>query len=119
MGRVSDSTRDFLAALDDLDRALDGNVELLHRMKERIAQLRASQAEGIALSEFVRREESPMVVQLLTESARTLHAYGARVRRTEAKCLHDEGMTMEEIARLFGVTRQRISALLREAGRAG
>jgi DNA-directed RNA polymerase sigma subunit (sigma70/sigma32) len=114
---MTDATTDFLAALDDLDRALDGNIELLHRMKERIASLRRAQAEGVALSDFVRRETSPMVVQLLTESARTLHSYGARVRRTEAKCLYEEGMTMEEIARVFGVTRQRVSAILREAGR--
>jgi transposase len=44
-----------------------------------------------------------------------LHAYGNRVRRTEARALHGEGMTMDEIAKLFGVTRQRISALLRDS----
>ena len=31
-----------------------------------------------------------------------------------AWALHREGMTMDEIAKLFGVTRQRVSALLRE-----
>jgi predicted transcriptional regulator len=53
-------------------------------------------------------------VQLLTENARLLHAYGHRVRRTEARALHREGLTMDEIARLFGVSRQRVSALLRD-----
>ena len=33
---------------------------------------------------------------------------------TEARVLHGEGMTMDQIAKLFGVTRQRVSALLRE-----
>jgi predicted XRE-type DNA-binding protein len=29
--------------------------------------------------------------------------------------LHEEGITMDRIAELFGVTRQRVSGLLREA----
>jgi predicted transcriptional regulator len=56
-----------------------------------------------------------LIVQLLTESAETLHEHGSRVRRTEARALHREGLTMDQIARLFGVTRQRVSALLRES----
>ena len=58
-------------------------------------------------------EETPLLVQLLTRTTNLLHSYGNRVRRTEAKALHDEGMTMDEIASLFGVSRQRVSALLR------
>ena len=38
---------------------------------------------------------------------------GSRLRRAEARALHVEGMTMEQIADLFGVTRQRVSALLK------
>ena len=45
-----------------------------------------------------------------------LAEFGARVRRAEAVALYGEGMTMEEIAEKFGVTRQRVSALLRDAG---
>ena len=54
-------------------------------------------------------------MRLLTESIGALAATGARVRRTEALALHDEGMTMESIAAKFGVTRQRVSGLLRAA----
>ncbi|MGE5617576.1 MAG: hypothetical protein ACM3UX_01415, partial [Candidatus Woesearchaeota archaeon] len=71
-------------------------------------------SEGQPLRDIVPNEESPLIVQLLTESTNLLHSYGNRVRRTEARALHREGMTMDEIARLFGVTRQRVSALLRE-----
>ena len=43
-------------------------------------------------------------------------APGARVRRTEALALHNEGMTMERIAERFGVTRSaRIGALARSS----
>lgn len=36
------------------------------------------------------------------------------MRRTEARALHHEGVTMDKIARLFGVTRQGVSGLLRD-----
>ena len=36
-----------------------------------------------------------------------------RLRRAQAAALHDEGLTMDRIAELFGVTRQRISQILR------
>ncbi len=37
---------------------------------------------------------------------------GAAWRRAEARALHQEGISMDRIAQLFGVTRQRVSALL-------
>lgn len=104
----------FMEALADLDRALDESIDMTKRMKARITELRNSQAEGRELREFVPEEETPLLVQLLTESTNLLHAYGNRVRRTEARALHQEGMTMDQIATLFGVTRQRVSALLRD-----
>lgn len=103
----------FMEALDDLDRALDESIDMTGRMKERIAELRRAHAEGRQLREIVPNEQAPLLVQLLTESTNLLHSYGNRVRRTEARALHDEGMTMDQIAQLFGVTRQRVSALLR------
>jgi DNA-directed RNA polymerase sigma subunit (sigma70/sigma32) len=104
-----------MKALDDLDRALDQSVVMAQRMKDRMVEIRAAYAEGRPLSEIVLREEAPLIVQLLTESTNLLHTYGNRVRRTEARALHQEGMTMDEIAKLFGVTRQRVSALLRDS----
>lgn len=106
----------FLEALADLDQALDDNIERTHRMRQRIRQIQDALTSGGSLREVVPEEETPLLVELLTQSADHLHAYGSRVRRTEARALHREGLTMEEIARLFGVTRQRVSALLRESG---
>jgi DNA-binding transcriptional regulator GbsR (MarR family) len=111
MGEETDA---FMQALDDLDRALDQSREMTQQMKQRITQIRRVQAEGRSLREIVPYEQTPLIVQLLTESTNLLHSYGNRVRRTEALALHREGMTMDEIAKLFGVTRQRVSALLRE-----
>ena len=111
---MSEETEAFMAALDDLDRALDESVQMAERMKQRIVDIRRVYSQGRSLREIVPEEEAPLIVQLLTESTNLLHSYGNRVRRTEARALHREGMTMDEIAKLFGVTRQRVSALLRE-----
>jgi hypothetical protein len=110
----SEETANFLVALSDLDAALDRSLAMTQRMRDRIAFLREQIDAGHRLPEVVPAEQSPLLVQLLTESANLLHTYGTRVRRTEARALHREGMTMDEIARLFGVSRQRVSALLRD-----
>jgi transposase len=49
----------------------------------------------------------------VTRNIEALQEAGARVRREEARALHAGGLSMEAIARHFGVTRQRVSALLR------
>lgn len=108
----------FLEALEELDGALDRSVELHGRMKERLSQLRTWISEGRNLTEVVPAEDPPLLVQLLTETAGLLHTYGNTVRRTEARALRQQGMTMDQIARLFGVTRQRVSTLLRDSEQA-
>lgn len=52
---------------------------------------------------------------MLTENVQRLEAAGTRFREAEAHALREEAMTMEEIGRLSGPTRQRISALIRNA----
>ena len=104
----------FLDALRELDGALDVNIRRAERMKERIAEIQQALGAGASLRDVVPQESPPLIVELLTQSAEHLSAYGSRVRRTEARALHQEGLTMEQIAQLFGVTRQRVSTLLRD-----
>jgi DNA-directed RNA polymerase specialized sigma24 family protein len=112
---VMSSEDAFLRALDGLETALAENQERAKAMKRRIAQIRRQRANGGTWSSIVSAEQPPLVVQLVSESSRALDEHGSRVRRTEVLALHDEGMTMEQIAAKFGVTRQRVSSLLREA----
>jgi DNA-directed RNA polymerase sigma subunit (sigma70/sigma32) len=105
----------FLRALTDLEAALEDNQARAKAMKRRIAQIRRQRRKGDTWSIIVSAEAPPLIVQLVTESSRALDEHGGRVRRTEVLALHDEGMTMEQIAAKFGVTRQRVSSLLREA----
>jgi DNA-directed RNA polymerase specialized sigma24 family protein len=107
----------FGQALTDLDRVLDINFERLALIKRRIAEIQRQRSDGLSYTEIVEAAPPPLLVQLVTESKQTLDGLGARVRRSEALALHKEGMTMEAIAERFGVTRQRVSALLREARR--
>ena len=105
----------FEKALKDLERALDANARRMDQIKRRIAEIRRQRSAGRSYREIVETTKGDLSVRLITETTEALEEVGARVRRTEALALYREGMTMEEIAEKFGVTRQRISALLRDA----
>jgi hypothetical protein len=62
---------------------------------------------------IVESEPRPLVVETLTVALERLSGCGSKFRRAEAAALHRDGMSIEVIASLFGVTRQRVSALLR------
>jgi hypothetical protein len=110
---VVEERKQFLQALRRLDVTLDENADRAERMKERIELLSTACEAGQPLREFVPKEQTPLLVQLLTQSAQALDRVGSHVRITEARVLHHEGMTMDQIAALFGVSRQRVSVLLR------
>jgi DNA-directed RNA polymerase sigma subunit (sigma70/sigma32) len=105
----------FLDALTTLEDVLADNGRRASLIKKRIAQLRRLRSKGASYTELVYGADSPLIVQLLTESSAALDTSGANVRRAEAEALYAEGMTMEQIADRFGVTRQRVSMLLRKA----
>ena len=115
MAVTTDITNDeFLEALTALKEVLADNERRAGLIKKRIAQLRRMRARDVPYTELVTSEDGPLIVQLLTESSAALDSCGANVRRAEAKALYAEGLTMEQIAKSFGVTRQRVSALLRK-----
>ena len=112
MAGTTDTTDDVLEALTALEQVLADNARRASLIKKRIAQLRRSRAKDLPYAELVGREQGPLIVRLLTESSAALDTAGANVRRAEAEALYAEGLTMEQIAENFGVTRQRVSALL-------
>ena len=103
----------FLQALTALEATLAENQERTRLIEDRIAQLRRLRANGVSYAEIVATRDGPLLVQLLTESSTALDTSGASVRRAEARALYAEGLTMDQIAERFGVTRQRVSTLLR------
>ena len=102
----------FLTTLDDLLIATDANVERANLIKERIDDLRSQVASGVSVAQALATEPTPLIVELITENISSLQEVGARLRWSEASLLREEGMTAADIARLFGVSRQRVSALL-------
>lgn len=103
---------DLLAALDELVTALQDNTRRNEAAIARAEEIRRERAAGKSWSEIVSAERE-LIVGLLTKNLEVLTTAGSRLRRLEARALHEEGLSMERIGRLFGVTRQRISELLR------
>jgi hypothetical protein len=109
---------EFLQALSALEYGLDEQRKRASLIKKRIAQIRRRRAMGASYTEIVSNNDTPLIVKLLTESSIALDTWGSDVRRAEARALYEEGLTMEQIAEYFGVTRQRVSTLLRRSSEA-
>ncbi len=97
------------AVVDDLERNLESTRLAIEQARE-IQELRG---QGHTYREILEATDRPLVVELITANLERLHDSGSALRQLYAEALHNEGLTMEQIAELFGVTRQRISALLR------
>ena len=105
---------EFLETLEALENVLADNGRRATLIKKRIAQIRRLRSREATYAEIFSSNDVPLIVHLLTESSTALDTCGANVRRAEAHALYAEGLTMEQIAERFGVTRQRVSALLRK-----
>jgi len=112
MGRRD--TVELSKALKGIDAATRENVKRSNAIQERVDWMQERLAEGVTPSELIREEPRPPIVELVTMNIEALQSLGSRLRQAEARALRADGVTMEEIAQLFGVTRQRISALLKQ-----
>jgi len=99
-------------ALEEVKHSIRRNIEVGTLIIERAESLLDAHHSGKPWSQIVREEDRPLIVELLTANLNRLMSAGGQLRRAKAKALHDDGMTMEQIASFFGVTRQRVSALL-------
>ena len=107
-----------LVALDRLHDAVTENMKVDREILRRVERIQAARRAGQPLGEIVPNEPRPLIVELMSDNLRRLYDAGSEFRRAEALVLHDEGLSMERIGELFGVTRQRVSHLLRQARRA-
>ncbi len=102
-----------LLALDELVRAAQEMRDATAAVISRAAVIRDCRQHGLPYREIVHREDRPLIAELLTNSIRRYQAAGTHFRYAEARALHAEGLTMEQIGQLFGLTRQRIAAIFR------
>ncbi|WP_040338659.1 hypothetical protein [Candidatus Blastococcus massiliensis] len=101
-------------ALEHLVTAIDESVAELQRARARAVTLLDERATGRAWYDVVNGEARPLVVESVSSVLSTLAGAGHEWRREQALALQAESVSINRIAAMFGVTRQRISALLRD-----
>ncbi len=104
----------LLEALTGIEEAAGDNAARSRQLQHRARVLRRQLQAGADLVALVEAEDSPRMVELISTNMTTLETAGAEFRAAEALALRAHGLTIEAIAGLFGVTRQRISALLKQ-----
>ena len=102
----------LLAALDELVATARDNIIVWVRIMGRVDEIRELRRRGTPYSDMSLRADGPTIIDAVTGNQERLTATAAQYRRAAVRQLHAEGMRPAEIARAFGVSRQRIAALL-------
>jgi PAS domain S-box-containing protein len=108
-----DDTDAVLVALAGVVETALGSRDYLDRIISRADELRDSRARGLTYAEIVTGADGPLVIELVTDLIDNLLQTSSRLRRTEARALYAEGLTMEKIGLLLRVSHQRVSAIIR------
>jgi hypothetical protein len=99
-----------LAALSDVAAS---SADDLMSLNENLAALRNHRVRGRSWHRIISDSDSPNPLPNLTTIATNFARASGAFRRALAVGLRKEGMQVSEIAALFGVSRQRVSALIR------
>jgi hypothetical protein len=112
MQAVTGATQD--TAMESIVRLAEASGEL-HRLVTQFSNLlkAAERPANLAYSEMVPLQRRLEMVEEVSAAIRSLTRHGHIFRRSEARALYEDGLTMAELARVFGVSRQRVSILLR------
>jgi hypothetical protein len=108
-GRESDIAFACLKELAAVSGELNGSAR---RFTESIAA--GELPEGVAYREVFPLRKRLEIIERISNALREINRHGHLFRRVEAHTLYAEGLTMAQLASVFGVSRQRVSALLRE-----
>jgi hypothetical protein len=101
------------AALAVLIDELGTVVDELALVRDRARTLSEQRAEGRGWYDIVSSEDRPLIVEQISTAMSSLSTAGSQWRREQAAALAAENVSINRIAALYGVTRQRVSALLR------
>src|SRR5262249_47041231 len=91
----------------------------LHRWVSQFCQwmsASADQSTGLPHARMMPLSKRLAMTEQISQMIRVLARAGNQFRRMEARALYAEGLTMAQLATVLGVSRQRVSALLREGG---
>ena len=121
----TDSDSDsVLDALEGLLAAARENIVAWVGVMERVESIREQRRLGVPYSEMRIGTTTPPIIDAVSRNQERLGSAAAALRRSLAHALAAEGMSHADIARVFGVSRQRVGMLLRNEhadaeGRAG
>jgi len=113
-----------LDALEGLLAAARENIVAWVGVMERVESIREQRRLGVPYSEMRIGTTTPPIIDAVSRNQERLGSAAAALRRSLAHALAAEGMSHADIARVFGVSRQRVGMLLRNEhddtdGRAG
>jgi hypothetical protein len=104
-----------LQALDALAEALEQLAEDQKVLGKKIDGLRRARRKGLSWQDILMDEEGPGSMQVVSRMLACLSKASGTLRKELVEELREEGATIPAIARLFGVTHQRVSNLLRRS----
>lgn len=101
-----------MSALDALVDAVEQNAGDERQLVRKIDGLREARASGTPVTHALGEERPPGTMELLGRVLTRLMEASGGARRALARAMRTEGTSIPAIARLFGVTHQRISNIL-------
>jgi len=108
------ATDDVLVALEHVSAALAASEGRARQIVERSNDLARQRAAGQSWRDIAESESNPRTADLLRDSMEAILRANSRYRRALVKELYGDGVTMQRIAELLGITRQRVAVLLKD-----
>ncbi|MDX6198678.1 MAG: hypothetical protein QOJ79_1829 [Actinomycetota bacterium] len=103
---------ELFEALDDVIHVFERGRDRVEVVVARAAELRAGRSRGLRYAELLTGARNPLVLDVLSELLDGLFDAGSRLRRAEVRALYADSLSMDKIASLLGVSRQRVSAII-------
>ena len=98
--------------IDELIGAFERAAEFAPRMRARYQEAMTIENRGENWAEVMGPHHTPQLIEATNDLIDDLMRLGAELRRVLARGLYAEGLSMEEIASMYGVSRQRVSAII-------
>lgn len=103
---------EVIEAIDALTEAVEANADDEKLLTQRLEDLRRERERGTPVTQALSDEGSPGTMQVLGRVLSRLMDASGNVRRALARSMRSEGTSIPAIARIFGVTHQRVSNIL-------
>lgn len=104
-------TDPILDALEQVVAVGRANVTSWMEVMERVELVRKERSRGVPYTSMD-LPDGPRLVDALAHNLQNLNAAATLLRNASIQALHAEGLSLAEIARRFGVSRQWVSRLL-------